>query len=185
MISYHAPYVFRAIVAQLAWSRIVSQVRKRLLEDARLLPPSSSAEVNVTAGATIGYSSEEPAHPIDNMFDGRDGAGGTYWASSQENRAEILLIEFDQPQNISRLILEAEERQLERTQEIRLEVSCDAGISFRQLLVQEFVFSPRGATFQREDLRVSVAGASHFRLTVVPNKNGSGRAKLTSLRLFS
>lgn len=163
----------------------MSQVRKRLLDDARLLPASSSAEVNLTAGATIGYSSEEPAHPIDNLFDGRDGPGGTYWESSQENRAETLLIEFDQPQKISRLIFEAEERQLERTQEVRLEVSCDAGISFRQLLVQEFVFSPGGATFQREDLRVSITDASRLRLTVVPNKNGSGRAKLTSLRLFS
>ena len=163
----------------------MNRVRKRLLEDARLLPASSSAEVNLSTGATIGYSSEEPTHPIDNLFDGRDGPGGTYWESSQENRAETLLIEFDQTQTISRLIFEAEERQLERTQEIRLEVSCDGGISFRQLLVQEFVFSPAGATFQREDLRVSLAGASHLRLTVVPNKNGSGRAKLTSLRLFS
>jgi len=160
-------------------------IRKRLLEDARLQPPNSGREVNVTAGATIGYSSEEPGHPVDSIFDGRDGPGGTFWQSARENTSETLLIEFDQPQNISRLIFEAEERQLERTQEVRLEVSCDGGSSFRQLLVQEFVFSPRGATFQREDLRVGVSGASHLRLVIVPNKNGSGRAKLTALRLFT
>jgi hypothetical protein len=163
----------------------MDRIRKRLLEDARLLPASSSAELNLTAGATIGYSSEEPAHPVDSMFDGRDGRGGTYWESAQDNTSETLLIEFDQPQNISRLIFEAEERQLERTQEVRLEVSCDGGISFRQLLVQEFVFSPSGATFQREDLRVGVQGATLLRLIIVPNKSGSGRAKLTSLRLFA
>jgi hypothetical protein len=163
----------------------MGQVRKRLLEEARLLPASSGPELNLSAGATIGYSSEEPAHPVDSMFDGRDGPGGTYWESARENTSETLLVEFDQPQNISRLIFEAEERQLERTQEVHLEVSCDGGINFRQLLVQDFVFSPGGATFQREDLRVGIGGVSHFRLIVVPNKNGSGRAKLTSVRVFT
>ena len=163
----------------------MDQIRKRLLQDAWLLPTSSSAELDVAAGATIAYSSEDPAHPVDNIFDGRDGPGGTYWESARENTSETLLIEFDRPQNVSRLIFEVEERQFERTQEVRLEVSCDAGISFRALLVQEFVFSPRGATFQREDVRRNVEGMSHMRLVIVPNKSGSGRAKLTSLRLFT
>lgn len=163
----------------------MGQIRKRLLDGARLPLEASGTELDLTTGATIGYSSEEPAHPVDSLFDGRDGRGGTYWESARENINETLLIEFDHSQNISRLIFEAEECQLERTQEVRLEVSCDGGASFRQLLVQDFVFSPRGATFQREDLRVAVEGASHLRLTIVPNKNGSGRAKVTSLRLFT
>lgn len=163
----------------------MADIRKRLLEDARLLPATSRAELNVPAGATIAYSSEEPAHPVDCMFDGRDGPGGTYWESARENTTETLLIEFDRRQTISRLIFEVEERERARTQEVRLEVSCDGGGSFRQLLVQEFVFSPRGATFQREDLRLGIEDASHIRLTIVPNKSGSGRARLTSLRHFA
>jgi hypothetical protein len=163
----------------------MDQIRKRLLEDARPVPVSSGAELDVTAGATIAYSSDQPEHQVDNLFDGQDGPGGTYWESARENTTETLLIEFDWAQNISRLIFEVEERQLERTQELRLEVSCDGGSSFRTLLVQEFVFSPRGATFQREDVRLGVQGVSHLRLIIVPNKSGSGRAKLTSLRLFS
>jgi len=163
----------------------MDQVRKRLLDGARLLPARSRAELDVIAGATIAYSSEDPAHPVDNIFDGRDGAGGTYWESARESTTETLLIEFDRPQDISRLIFEVEERHLERTQEVRLEVSCDSGISFRALLVQEFVFSPRGATFQREDVRRDVKGVNHMRLIIGPNKSGSGRAKLTSLRLFT
>jgi len=163
----------------------MAQMRKRLLKEDRPLSARSNAELDVTAGATIAYSSEEPTHPVDNIFDGRDGPGGTYWKSARENTTETLLIEFDRPQNTSRLIFEVEERQSERTQEVRLEVSCDAGISFRALLVQEFVFSPRGATFQREDVRRNVEGMSHMRLVIVPNKSGSGRAKLTSLRLFT
>ena len=160
-----------------------SQLRKRLLKDARLLA-APSTELDVKAGATVAYSSEQPDHPVDNIFDGRDGPHGTFWASASTDTTETILLEFDQPQNISRLIFEAEERRVERTQEVRLEVSSDGGNSFRQLLVQEFVFSPAGATFQREDLRLSAVGVSHLRLTIVPHKNGSGRAAITSLRLF-
>jgi hypothetical protein len=165
------------------WS--VVQLRKRLLESTLLLPPNKSAELDVVADATIAYSSEQPEHPVDRLFDGQNGRGGTYWESVRENTLETLLIEFDQLQNLSRLVYEAEERLLERTQEVCVEASCDGGSSFRSLLVQEFVFSPLGATFQREDLRLSVASASHLRLTIVPNKNGAGRARLTSLRLFA
>jgi hypothetical protein len=51
--------------------------------------------------------------------------------------------------------------------------------------VQEYTFSPQGATFQHEDLRLDLAAITHLRLTVVPNKGGSGVATLTSLRLFA
>lgn len=73
----------------------------------------------------------------------------------------------------------------ERTQELRVEVSEDGGRTYRQLLVQEYNFSPRGATYQREEQRLNLHRVSHLRLTIVPNKNGSGTATLTSLRLFA
>jgi hypothetical protein len=73
----------------------------------------------------------------------------------------------------------------ERTQEVRVEVSEDGGRTYRQILVQEYTFSPGGATYQREEQRLNLHQASHLRLTIVPNKNGSGTATLTSLRLFA
>ena len=41
------------------------------------------------------------------------------------------------------------------------------------------------ATFQREEQRVNLHRVTHLRLTIVPNKNGSGTASLTALRLFA
>jgi hypothetical protein len=73
----------------------------------------------------------------------------------------------------------------ERTQEERVEVSEDGGQSYRQILVQEYNFSPGGATYQREEQRVNLRQVTHLRLTIVPNKNGSGTATLTTLRLFA
>jgi hypothetical protein len=52
-------------------------------------------------------------------------------------------------------------------------------------LVQEYTFSPQGATYQREEQRLDLHQVSHLRLTIVPNKNGSGTATLTSFRLFA
>ena len=158
-------------------------VRKRLLRDAE---PTSLAqnELPVATLASIAFSSEDPQHPIENILDGTHGPGATFWASARVDTTETIVVEFDQPQTISRLIYEVEEREFQRTQEIHIEVSCDEGRSYRRLLVQEYAFSPSGATFQREDLRFDVSGVTHLRLMIASAKNGSGTATLTALRLF-
>ena len=84
-----------------------------------------------------------------------------------------------------RLVYEVEETLQERTQEVRVEVSEDGAQSYRQILVQEYNFSPRGATYQREEQRLNLHQVSQLRLTIIPNKNGSGTATLTSLRVFA
>jgi hypothetical protein len=104
--------------------------------------------------------------------------------SARPDTIEHIVVEFDQPQTISRLVYEVEELTRERTQEIRIEVSEDGGRTYRQILIQEYNFSPRGATYQREEQRLNLQGVTHLRLTTVPNKNGSGTAALTALRLF-
>jgi hypothetical protein len=161
-----------------------SPVRKRLLTDGPPRIDNDSGYVDLAKCATIAYSSEDPDHPVENILDKHSGAGGTRWMSARQNATEQILVEFDTPQRISRVVYEVEESKTERSQEVRIEVSCDAGRSFRQLRVQEYAFSPQGATFQREDLRLNVDGMSHLRLTIVPNKNGSGTATLTTLRLY-
>jgi hypothetical protein len=105
--------------------------------------------------------------------------------SARFDTIEHLVVEFDQPQTISRLMYEVEEATRERTQEVRVEISEDGARTYRQILVQEYNFSPRGATYQREEQRFDLHGVTHLRLTIVPNKSGSGTATLTALRLFA
>jgi hypothetical protein len=78
-----------------------------------------------------------------------------------------------------------EECEEERTQEVRVEISTDLGRTYRQVLAQDYTFSPDGATFQHEDLRLELLAITHLRLTIIPNKGGSGFATFTSLRLFA
>jgi hypothetical protein len=158
-------------------------VRTRRLDTAS--GAGEAAPIDLAACATLAYSSADPAHPVEHVLDGRDGPGGSRWIADRPDTAEQVVVEFDRPSSVARLVYEVEERERERTQEVHVEVSSDGGRTFRRVLVQEYTFSPAGATYQREDLRLALRDVTHLRLTVVPNKSGSGTATLTSLRLFA
>jgi F5/8 type C domain len=160
-------------------------LRKRQLEVDGATRGRAADEVDIVSCATIAYSSENPAHPVEHLLDGRSGPGATRWISARSDVTEQIVVEFDQPQTISRLVYEVEEAVRERIQEVRVEVSEDGGRTYRQILVQEYTFSPRGATYQCEEQRLNLHQVSHLRLTIVPNKSGSGAATLTALRLFA
>ena len=162
-----------------------SALRKRQLKPDQAASADVANEIDIANCATIAYSSEDPACPVEYLLDARSGPGATRWCSARPDVTELLVLEFDRPQAISRLLYEVEETERERTQEVRVEVSEDRGRTYRQILVQDYTFSPRGATYQREEQRLNVHQASHLRFTIVPNKNGSGTATLTALRLFA
>src|ERR1700736_1345654 len=162
-----------------------SRLRKRPLETDATTNARAVGEIDIAGCATIAYSSEDPAHPVEHMLDGRSGPGATRWMSARPDTTEHIVIEFDRPRSISRILYEVEETMQQRTQEVRVEVSEDGGQSYRQILVQEYNFSPRGATYQREEQRFNLPQVTHLRLTIVPNKSGSGTVTLTRLRLFA
>jgi hypothetical protein len=172
-------------MARTTRDRGLPQLRKRLLDGDAPAGARAADEIDIAQSATVLYSSEQPSDPVEHLFDGRSGPGAPRWLSARPDTTEQILIEFDRPQAISRLQYEVEEAQRERTQEVRVEISEDGGQTYRQILVQEYNFSPHGATYEREDQRFERRQASHLRLTIVPNKNGSGTATLTTLRLFA
>ena len=50
-----------------------SSLRKRQLESGEATSTRVAGEVDIASCATIVYSSENPAHPIDHLLDGRGG----------------------------------------------------------------------------------------------------------------
>ena len=163
----------------------IPRLRKRPLEAEAAASGRAANEIDIVGRATISYSSEDPAQPVEHLLDGQSGPGATRWMSARADTIEHIVLEFDQPQTISRLVYEVEEATRERTQEVRVEVSEDGARTYRQILVQEYNFSPRGATYQREEQRLDLDRVTHLRLAIVPNKNGSGTATLTALHLFA
>ena len=123
------------------------RVRKRSLAADTVTIGRAADEIDIACCATVAYSSEDPAHPVENLLDGQSGPGGTRWVSARPDTAEHIVVEFDQPRSISRLIYEVEETTRERTQEVRVEASDDGGRTYREILVQEYNFSPGGPPF--------------------------------------
>jgi hypothetical protein len=140
-------------------------------------------EIPIASVATVLVSSEDVDHPIDHAFDHHGGPGGTRWIAGKAGE-QTVEVAFDAPQSVRQVYLEVEERDVSRTQELELLVSTDGGKSYRELLRQEFNFSPQGATFEREEWTISEADVTHLRIRVKPDKGGrSCLASLTSLGL--
>jgi hypothetical protein len=118
------------------------------------IPPSLSVpepgEIDITATATVQVTSEDPAHPIEHVFDHQRGPGGSRWMAAEPGE-QTLLLAFDTPQSMHQTIVEVEELEVSRTQELQLSVSYDGGQTYRELRHQEYNFSPPGTTFEHED----------------------------------
>src|SRR6266498_2145511 len=106
------------------------------------LDPEQVAQVEVT--------SEDAAHPIEAaLLPGRESG----WRAAEPGEQTIRLI-FDQPLRLRRIWLHFDEPAAERTQEFVVRWSADEGRSFRDLVRQQYTFSPQGATSEVEDFQV-------------------------------
>jgi hypothetical protein len=126
-------------------------------------------------------TSEAADHPIDHAFDHHRGPGGSRWLAAEPGE-QVLILVFDTPQAISKIILEVEESEVSRTQELSVAVSCDGGQTYRELLRQEYTFSPPGTTFEHEEWTIAAEGVTHVQLVIKPDKGHTPcRATLTTL----
>ena len=161
-----------------------SMLRKQVIKLPATVLASMPGQIDVAAVATVLVTSEDPGHPVDHAFDSQSGPGGTRWVAG-ESGEQVLILAFDVPQSIRRVLLEVEEREVARTQEIQLACSGDGGRTYRELVRQDYNFSPPGTTFEREDWTVATEGVNHLRLQIKPDKGGKPcRAKITSLALW-
>src|SRR3982751_3258034 len=89
----------------------------------------TTGEIDVAAVATVLVTSEDPGHPVDHAFDQQRGPGGSRWVAG-ESGEQTLILAFDAPQEIRRILLEVEEFEDARTQELQLAVSNDGGQTY-------------------------------------------------------
>src|SRR4051794_30290079 len=123
-------------------------LRKQIIGPSAAPPAPTSEEIDIAAVATVQVTSEAAEHPVDHAFDRQRGPGGTRWVAG-EPEEQTLILAFDAPQAIRRVALEVEEPGMARTQERQLAVSCDGGTNYREVLKEEYNFSPPGTTFER------------------------------------
>src|SRR4051812_15571476 len=158
-------------------------LRKQIIDAPGATSGATPGEIDIAAVATVLVTSEAADHPVDHAFDDNRGPGGSRWVAGEPGE-QTLILAFDAPQAIRRVVLEVEETEVARTQELHLTLSTDGGRTYREVLRQEYNFSPPGTTIEREDWTVPAAGVTHLRLQIRPDKGGKPcRATVTSLVL--
>ncbi len=153
--------------------RIITPVSKETaIADADWLKLDELAEVEIT--------SEDAAHPIESaLLPGR----GSGWRAAGPGKQTIRLC-FARPQPLRRIALNFVEPDSERTQEYVLRWSPDNGQSFRDIVRQQWVFSPHGATSESEDYAVELPAVTVLELGIVPDiSGGAAIASLAQWRL--
>ena len=118
--------------------------------------------------ATVEVTSEEPHFPIESVFSSEDGPG---WRASQRGVQQIRLI-FDRPLSVRRIQLRFLEPELERTQEFSVRWSSAEGGAPKEIIRQQWNFSPTGSTDEVEDYEVSLDSVSVLELAITPDLTG-------------
>ena len=156
-------------------------MRKRIISsDARDNSPSDQQWLNLESLADVEVTSEDAAHPIESaLIPGAESS----WRAEKPGEQAIRLL-FHEPQSIKRVRLVFEEHDLARTQQFVLRWSSDSGKSYREIVRQQYNFSPPDTISEPEDYTVELAGLTALELSIVPDiSGGTARASLAQLRL--
>jgi hypothetical protein len=151
-------------------------VRKHVIESR---PTGERAALDLERIASVEITSEDPAHPIECAL--RGDAGG--WRAGTPGEQIIRLI-FDEPMALKAIDLRFEEHRTPRTQEFVLRWSPDRGRSYRDIVRQQYTFSPPGATCETERYTVDLGGVTVLELRLIPDIGGGDtRASLDRLQV--
>jgi hypothetical protein len=136
--------------------------------------------LDLEGAAVIEVTSEDRDYPVESALVAGEMQG---WRAADSGTQTIRLV-FDEPQRLTRIALVFEETETERTQEFVLRWSGDGGCSFREIVRQQWNFSPPNAIREVEEFQVALSAVTVLELVIVPDINrGAARASLKSLRL--
>ena len=156
-------------------------MRKRIIPPVKQdTPPPGENWLDLERVAQVEITSEDPAHPIESALVPGQISG---WRAAGPGEQTIRLL-FAHQQRLRRIWLQFVEPVTERTQEFVLRWSPDGGQSFREIVRQQWNFSPQGATSETEDYRFDLSGVTVLELSITPDiSRGNARASLAQLHL--
>jgi hypothetical protein len=156
-------------------------MRKRLFTPApQGIRPADEGWLDLDRAASVEVASEEKDYGIESALVSGEAQG---WRAASLGTQTIRLL-FDQPQRLRHISLVFEETETERTQEFVLRWSTDGGHSFREIVRQQWNFSPPNTTREIEEYHVQLSDVTVLELVIVPDiSRETARASLKSLRL--
>jgi uncharacterized protein (DUF736 family) len=130
--------------------------------------------------ATVEVTSEDPHFPVETVFESDNGIG---WRACQDGEQQIRII-FDEPTTVRRMQLHFVESEIERTQEFIIRWASAQGGPTRDVVRQQWNFSPAGSTSEVEHYNVDLERVAVLELSLRPDSNNhTGRATLVSWRV--
>jgi hypothetical protein len=136
--------------------------------------------LDLESSAQVEITSESEENPIESALVPDSGPG---WRAAHPGKQMIRIL-FDRPINIGRIVLRFREEEQERTQEFVLRWSPDGQQSFREILRQQFTFSPPATREEIEDYSVQLNRLKALELEIIPDiSGGAAHASLAQMRL--
>jgi hypothetical protein len=117
--------------------------------------------------ARVEVTSEHPGHPVESALVPGSGPG---WRAAGSG-PQVIRLRFDQPQHVRRLWLRFDEPAASRTQEFTLRWVA-AGGATREVVRQQWTFSPGGSARETEDYQVDLPEAAALELAITPDISG-------------
>jgi hypothetical protein len=132
--------------------------------------------------AQVEFTSECQDHSIESALLLTDSLGSG-WQAANSGEQTIRVV-FDQPRTIEHIFLVFDELQQSRTQEFVLLWLADDEDCYREILRQQYHFSPPNTTCETEHYEVKLNQLKVLELRIIPDINGGEAcAKLKQLRL--
>ena len=142
--------------------------------------PHDEGWIDVGAAAVVEVSSEEKDYPIESALLTGETRG---WRAAKPGTQTVRLM-FDEPQRLRRIALVFEENDTRRTQEFVLRWSRDGGHSFREVVRQQWNFSPPETVREVQEYQVELSDVTILELIITPEiSGGTARASVKSLRV--
>ena len=156
-------------------------MRKRTISSgSESVSRSGDAWLDLERLAKVEITSESAEHPIESALIPDREPG---WRAAQPGKQTIRLI-FDHPLNLGRILLRFDEEEQRRTQEFVLRWLPEGRQSPREIVRQQYTFSPPATNQEIEDYSVKLDGVIGLELEIVPDISGGGAyASLAEMRL--
>ena len=135
-------------------------MRKRLFTSTpQGVQPHDEGWLDLDRAASVEVTSEEKDYEIDSALTSGETPG---WRAASPGTQTIRLL-FDHPQRLRRISLVFEKTETARTQEFVLRWSADGGHSFREIVRQQWNFSPPKTIREIEEYHVELSDVTVLR----------------------
>jgi hypothetical protein len=155
-------------------------MRKRLISPIRSTDSAREHDwLNLEQSALVEVTSEAEGYPVEEALL-RDGRG---WRADRPGTQTIRLL-FDRPQTIHLIRLVFREEAFTRTQEFVLRWLPDGAGSWKDIVRQQWNFSPPDATEECEEYKFDLSSVAALELSINPDiSRGEACASLQRLKM--